>query len=173
MRGTKYLSLFSQPCYAWSLQPCSWPLSFTGVTSYTVYIFISLSLICTDFCLNISNQRIQFWSAILPFTSKYIGLLVIILYYWQTVNMGRTKSQSQSSSSSSTRSVPYELPENKTVAQMKVELSFRGIEFPSNVSLNFLDSGKRMKTTSRPNDRASPYAMTPCRKYPQKQGSYK
>ena len=50
--------------------------------------------------------------------------------------MGRTKgnSRSSSSTSSSARSFPYglDLPENKTVAQLKYELSNRGIEFPNN-----------------------------------------
>ena len=69
--------------------------------------------------------------------------------------MGRTKSQSRSSSSSSTRSVPYDMniPENKTVAQLKVELSRRGIEFPSNAKksqLLRLWKTYIMKTTSRP-----------------------
>ena len=69
--------------------------------------------------------------------------------------MGRTKSQSRSSSSSSTRSVPYDMniPENKTFAQLKVELSRRGIEFPSNAKksqLLRLWKTYIMKTTSRP-----------------------
>ena len=48
--------------------------------------------------------------------------------------MGLAKGKSRSSTSSSTRSVPYDLdlPENKTVAQLKYELSNRGIEFPDN-----------------------------------------
>ena len=48
--------------------------------------------------------------------------------------MGRTKGKSRSSTASSARSVPYDLdlPENKTVAQLKYKLSNRGIEFPKN-----------------------------------------
>ena len=48
--------------------------------------------------------------------------------------MGHTKGKSRSSTSSSARSVPYDLdlPENKTVAQLKYALSNRGIEFPNN-----------------------------------------
>ena len=80
---------------------------------------------------------------------------MVIVYYRRTVNMGRTKSQSRSSSSSSTRSVPYDMniPENKTVARLKVELSSRGIEFPSNAKksqLLRLWKTYIMKTTSGP-----------------------
>ena len=69
--------------------------------------------------------------------------------------MGRTKSQSRSSSLSSTRSVPYDMniPENKRVAQLKVGLSRRGIEFPSNAKksqLLRLWKTYVMQTTSRP-----------------------
>ena len=44
--------------------------------------------------------------------------------------MGRTRSSSRSVSS--TRSVPYDLPENKTVSQLKDGLTKRGIDFPAN-----------------------------------------
>ena len=46
--------------------------------------------------------------------------------------MGRTRSTSRSVSS--TRSVPYDLdlPENKTVSQLKDGLTNRGMDFPAN-----------------------------------------
>ena len=57
--------------------------------------------------------------------------------------MGRTKGKSRSSTASSARSVPYDLdlPENKTVAQLKYELSNRGIEFPKNAKKSQLRTG--------------------------------
>ena len=118
------------------------------------FISLCLTLTCKDYTL--SNQKIKFPSAIYYFhLNIYTGLLVVVVYYRQTVSMGRTKSQSRSSSSSSTRSVPYDMniPENKTIAQLKVELSHRGIEFPSNAKksqLLRLWKTYIMKTTSRP-----------------------